>query len=277
MDQDQRSERLLAISDWERLYFQQSSSAATTSEPWVLDTKKRLPERYEKRLIDLLDRFVFYTQTLILNSNTQHDTEQRMLTTARVFDDRVQEIADLKHLRYEQNRFLLEQSTAKQRLISFGQGGLTGLGGPMLLAADLPLMLAINLRTVQLSAMSFGYDLRHPAEMMIALKAFHTATLPRKLQRAAWIELQHEKERLATSFPVFYDGKEEVITAEWLQQPLRQIGKLALITMLRKKMVQGIPVAGIFLGAMSNYQFSRQVSDISAHYYEKRYLEDMVD
>ncbi|GAK02914.1 EcsC protein [Geomicrobium sp. JCM 19037] len=277
MDQDQRYERQLAISEWERLYFQQSSSGVTTSEPWAVDTKKRIPERYEKRLIDLLDRFVFYTQTLILNSSTQHDTEQRMLTTARVFDDRVQEIADLKQLRYEQNRFLLEQSTAKQRLISFGQGGLTGLGGPMLLAADLPLMLAINLRTVQLSAMSFGYDLRHPAEMMIALKAFHTATLPRKLQHAAWIELQHEKERLATSFPLFYDGEEEVITTEWLQQPLRQIGKLAIITMLRKKMVQGIPVAGIFLGAMSNYQFSRQVSEISAHYYEKRYLEDMAD
>ncbi|EZH66727.1 hypothetical protein DH09_01945 [Bacillaceae bacterium JMAK1] len=271
MDEAKLHERLRELHEWEALYFPEEIRHRKFT-----NSQDVLPKRYEKKLVELVDRFMFYTQTLILNSSAQVEAEQRILSTAKVFNHRIEHISELDQLSFEQNKFILEQQTAKQRLLSFGQGGLTGLGGPFLLAADLPLMLATNLRTVQLAAMSFGNDLRHPREMMIALKAFHVATLPRKAQYEGWTELQAEKEVWMGRFPVFYGGNEEVTSAEWFQQPLRQIAKLMIISVLRKKMVQGIPIAGIAVGAYSNYQLARQVSTIAGHYYERRYLEEVL-
>ncbi|QQK77314.1 EcsC family protein [Salicibibacter cibarius] len=271
---EQIEERLQAIREWEERYFENRDMQTWSVQELQAEAASRLPKKWQEKLIEGVDRFLFYTQSMILNANVQREVEERILATARVFRDDIATITDVRKLTLEQNQFIRMQMVAKQRLFAFGQGGITGFGGPFLLAADLPLLMAINLRTVQLSALSFGYDMRHPAEMMIALKVFEVGTSPSSTQFQGWKELEAEEENIVGAFPGFYNGNEQIINEEWLHQPLRQIGKLAMIFMLRKKLIQGVPLVGIAYGAYSNYRLAKQVSDISGVYYEKRYLLD---
>ncbi|SDI78286.1 EcsC family protein [Natribacillus halophilus] len=264
-------QRLEAIQEWENRYFEGSNAEAWAMQKWQTEALARMPEKWHEKLLDGVDRFLFYTQSMILNSNVQRETEERVLVTARVFQDDINGINDVRKLRVEENQFILSQLMAKQRLLAFGQGGVTGFAGPFLLASDMPLLMAINLRTVQLSALAFGYDLRHPAEMMIALKVFQVGSSPYFMQYPGWKELETETENIVGEF---YNGQERVIDEKWLQQPLRQVGKLAMIAMLRKRLIQGVPLVGVAYGAYSNYRLTRQVSEIASAYYEKRYLLD---
>ncbi|QQK81133.1 EcsC family protein [Salicibibacter cibi] len=269
---EQIEERLHAIREWEERYFEDREMETWSVQELQAEALSRLPKKWQEKVIEGVDRFLFYTQSMILNANVQREVEERILATARVFRDDITTITDVRKLTLEQNQFIRMQMVAKQRLFAFGQGGITGFGGPFLLAADLPLLMAINLRTVQLSALAFGYDMRHPAEMMIALKVFEVGSSPSFTQFQGWKALESEKENIVGAFPGFYNGSEQIINEEWLQQPLRQIGKLAMIFMLRKKLIQGVPLIGIAYGAYSNYRLAKQVSDISGVYYEKRYL-----
>ncbi|MBB6448157.1 hypothetical protein HNR44_000106 [Geomicrobium halophilum] len=269
---EQIQRRLEALQEWEEHYFQTRDTHFRSLEALQAETISRIPRRWNQKLMDAVDRFLFYTQSMILNTGVQREIEERILTTARVFRDDIEGIADVGKLRVEENKFILSQVMAKQRLLAFGQGGITGFGGPFLLASDIPLLMAINLRTVQLSALSFGYDLRHPAEMMIALKVFQVGSTPHSLQYQGWQELEWEKGNIVKEFPGLYEGDEQIIDEDWLQQPLRQVGKLTMIMLLRKKLIQGVPLIGIAYGAYSNYRFARQVSEIASGYYEKRNL-----
>ena len=90
----------------------------------------------------------------------------------------LEKIEDLKKLDIDQLQYIAEQQIARHRLYSFAQGGLAGTGGTLLLGTDIPAMAVINLRVVQLIAMTYGFEVNTPYEMMSSLKVFHTATLP---------------------------------------------------------------------------------------------------
>ena len=82
----------------------------------------------------------------------------------------------------------------KHRLYSFAQGGVSGSGGMVLLGGDLPAMAVINIRVVQLIAMTYGYEVNTPVEMMLALKVFHAGMMPKRLQGVAWGEFNRRNE-----------------------------------------------------------------------------------
>ncbi|MFC5712782.1 EcsC family protein [Thalassorhabdus alkalitolerans] len=265
--------RLYEIERWEDEFFSHvPTDFEVTYQRLYREGFKKLPEKRKQKLLDTVDKFLFYAQSLTLNSRFHQEATERIITQARIFNEEVKEIQDMKSLKLHQLHFIHSQQAAKQRLISLGQGGLSGAGGVLLIGADLPAMLIINLRAVQLTALTFGYDLRKPYEMMLAIKVFHVASLPKGMQKKAWEEVLQEWEEEDPDYPFFYGGKEEVINPSWFQQPLRQVGKAAVITLARKKLIQGIPVAGMLIGATVNYNFSCQVTEVAKNFYEKRYL-----
>ena len=62
----------------------------------------------------------------------------------------------------------------------------------LFLGADIPGMAVINLRVVQLIAMTYGIEVNTPYEMMTALKVFNTSILPKRLQSEGWEELMND-------------------------------------------------------------------------------------
>nr|WP_255640045.1 EcsC family protein [Pseudalkalibacillus hwajinpoensis] len=267
--------RMSVIHLWEEEHFaHEATDIERTFHKLYNHQLNQLDSKAKTRLYAVMDSALFHMHSLIQNSQSQVDASHRLLTDARLFHPEIEQIQDMKNLSVDQLVYIADQQIARQRMVSFAQGGLAGTGSFLLLGLDLPAVLAINLRTVQLIAMTYGYPVNYPSEMMIALKVFHMATLPKGLQERAWRELEQEVKQ-EQAHPYFYEGPEGIADANWLQGPMKQMIKGTVLMMLRKKMIQGIPILGIAIGAAVNYRFTRSVSEIAHKFYEKRFLNEL--
>ncbi|WP_078555490.1 EcsC family protein [Bacillus alkalicellulosilyticus] len=268
---DKEKKYLHEIIDWEEAYFEYDGTDFERAyQKWIEQGLNQLGENRQKKIVSSIDSFLFYLQSIVQNSSYHEEAVKRLIDQAKVFNSEIELVEDLKLLSMEQMNFMANQQVAKQRLLSFGQGGLSGFGGILLLGLDLPAMLIINLRAIQLTGLSYGYNLKRPFEMVVALKLFHVATLPKELQKYAWDELWSVVDNHYDE--LFYDGSEEITDLTWIQQPVRQLVKVTAISLLRKKLIQGLPLIGMAVGASVNYQFTKQITEVAQRFYQKRHL-----
>ncbi|MFD3445310.1 EcsC family protein [Microbacteriaceae bacterium 4G12] len=260
------------IKSWEyELSQQESTDFQMTFDKWLNQAVSRLSSQKRQEFFDRVDQWLFYLHAFIQSSQAQLDARHRLLSTARLFDSSIEHIEDLRNLTIDQLIYITEHQIAKHRLYSFVQGGATGVGGFLLLSADLPLMVVLNLKAVQLIATTYGYDVNRPYEMMLALKVFHAAILPPHLQQYAWQDLLQELEQTEhESF--FYVGEDALTGTGSIQITLKQLLKTFAIYSLRRKLFQGIPMFGIAIGSTVNYRLTRNVTEFTHRFYQMRYL-----
>ncbi|WP_342614279.1 EcsC family protein [Peribacillus frigoritolerans] len=259
------------ISEWqEKLYQYEPTDLAALYDKWLEQGFALLPENVQQQFFDKLDTWLFHLHAMVQSSQVQIDARERILASARVFNEEMETLSDLKHLPIDQLNYIANQHIAKHRLYSFAQGGMSGSGGLLLLGSDIPAMTVINVRTVQLIAMSYGVEVNTPFEMMLALKVFNAGAMPKRLQGIAWEELIREVQTAEDDY--FYLGIEELTNPTWMEQPLKQLLKALAITVFRKKLVRGIPFISMAIGAGSNYQMTRNVSEFAQKFYQYRYL-----
>lgn len=256
---------------WEESLFKhESNDLSVLYDKWLELTFSLLPTHTKEQFFANLDNWLFYLHTIVQSSQIQMDARERILTTARIFNEEITTVTDLNRLKIDQLNYIANQQIVKHRLYSFTQGGVSGSGGIVLLGGDIPAMTVINIRIVQLIAMVYGYEVNTPVEMMLALKVFHAGTMPKRLQGAAWGELIEEMKAKEDDY--FYIGNEELTNISWLEQPLKQVLKSVAITMFRKKQFQGIPFISMAIGAGTNYQITRKISEFAQKFYQYRYL-----
>ncbi|WP_059171399.1 EcsC family protein [Bacillus sp. FJAT-27445] len=264
---------LAEIKDWEKKILEyEPNDLQLTYEKYFETGFSMLPENVRSQFFSLVDNWLFHLNAIIQGAQFQLDAKERIIATARVFNSGVERIEDLKDLDIDQLNYIAQQQIARHRLYSFAQGGMSGTGGALLLGVDIPAMAVINLRAVQLLAMTYGYEVNTPFEMMTSLKVFHTSTLPPRLQGESWEELLDELKGERDRY--FYEGDDQLTDSSWLEMPMRQLLKGAVIALFRKKMVQGIPLVSMAVGSLTNYQLTRRVTEFSHHYYRLRYLTD---
>ena len=261
------------ISEWEKnLFNYEPNDFQLTYEKYLERSFSLLPETVQKQFFSLVDTWLFHLHGMIQGSQLQMDAKERILSSGRVFIPDLENISDLKNLEINQLQYIAEQHIARHRLYSLAQGGLAGTGSSLLLGMDIPAMAVINLRVVQLIAMTYGYEVNTPYEMMTSLKVFHIGTLPPRIQKEGWIMLKDELEKYEN--PYFYEGTEEISNITWLEQPLQQVFKAMVIALFRRKMIQGMPLVSIAIGAGANYQLTRKVTELAHKYYQYRYLKE---
>ncbi|MGE7905135.1 EcsC family protein [Peribacillus sp. NPDC094092] len=259
------------ISEWqEKLYQYEPTDLAALYDKWLEQGFALLPENVQQQFFDKLDTWLFHLHAMVQSSQVQIDARERILASARVFNEEIETLSDLKNLSIDQLNYIANQHIAKHRLYSFAQGGMSGSGGLLLLGSDIPAMTVINVRIVQLIAMSYGVEVNTPFEMMLALKVFNAGAMPKRLQGIAWEELIREVHTAEDDY--FYLGIEELTNPTWMEQPLKQLLKALSITVFRKKLVRGIPFISMAIGAGSNYQMTRGVSEFAQKFYQYRYL-----
>jgi hypothetical protein len=260
------------IENWEETYFIEGNKNSYYSlESSFNEVIEKWRPDLQEKLLKTVDSIIFHSHAIAQNSKYDQETTAKVLDFGRIFNENINEIPDMKLLKIDQLRYIANQHLAKQRLISLTQGGFAGIGGLFTVALDLPLMLTINLRSIQLTAMTYGYDLNKPYELMLALKVFHVATLPKTLQKEGWKQLLLELHEYEDEWLLFEEPNIDRSTV-WLMQPLKQIGKGLILYLCRKKLIQGLPLIGITVGASANYFLAKQVSEIAHHFYQKRFL-----
>lgn len=127
-------------------------------------------------------------------------------------------------------------------------------------------MLIINLRSVQVLASLYGRPADSPNEIMTALKVFCAGCLPHEQRKEAWNELMDELEKEQQGF--FYDGKDEIVQEKMLHSLLSELIKLSFILFFKRKS----SMAGTIIGAAANYHFTKEMTELAHHFYQKSYL-----
>ncbi|MFT4414991.1 EcsC family protein [Fredinandcohnia humi] len=271
----EREEKILReIENWAvQLQQYETTDFEMTYEKWVENSFELIPEHVRNEFFAKLDNWLFHLHAMLQGTQIQMDARQRLITSARIFRQEIEEISDLKELSVDQLTYLAEHQIAKHRLYSFAQGGLTGTGGFILLGTDIPAITVINLRIVQLIAMTYGYEVNTPFEMMTSLKVFHVATLPKRMRYHGWEALIEEIDGTYQN-QFIYEGSEELTNETWLEFPLKHIIKAITISLLRKKVIQKVPLISMAIGAGMNYQLTRQISEFAHNYYRLRFLKE---
>ncbi|MHC0037363.1 EcsC family protein [Pseudoneobacillus sp. C159] len=269
-ERDQRVREKLT--EWEtKLLGYQPNDFELTYEKYLERAFSLLPDDIQTQFFALLDNWLFHLHAIIQGTQFQADAKERILTAGRVFDPQIETITDMRKLEIDQLNYIVGQQVARHRFYSFAQGALAGTGGTILLSSDLPAMAVINLRAVQLIAMSYGFEVNTPFEMMSSLKVFHIATLPNRLQIQGWEELKNE---LSDAHDYLFEGNEKLTDVSWFEQPIKQLLKAIAIMTFRKKYLQGIPLISMSIGAGSNYFLTRKVTEFAQNYYQMRYLQN---
>ncbi|WP_077214242.1 EcsC family protein [Bacillus dakarensis] len=262
---------LSEIKEWEKsLYNYMPNDLELTYEKYVDRAFSLLPEEKQAEFFSVLDTWLFHFHSFIQGMQLQHDARERILSAGRIFVHDIEEIDDLKKLTIDQLQYIAQQQIARHRLYSLTQGGLSGTGGTLLLGTDIPAMVVINIRVVQLIAIVYGYEVNHPFEMMTSLKVSHAATLPMRIQAQAWEQLMHELKN--TDEYYFYDGEDELTNLTTLDQPIKQMLKAFTILLFKNKKFQGVPFLSMAIGAGMNYQLTRRVTEFAHKYYQMRFL-----
>lgn len=268
---ERESKVLENIAQWSnQLYQYEPNDFELTFDKYLDKSFSLLPEDVQSQFFSLLDTWLFHLHALIQGAQLQMDAKERILTAGRIFNAEITNIDQLRELNIEQLQYIAEQQISRHRFYSMVQGGLSGTGGSLMLGSDIPAMAVINLRVVQLIAMTYGYEVNTPFEMMTSLKVFHGATLPSRLQGRAWEELLNDLNQHQTYY--FYEGNEDITDITWMEKLIKQMFKAIVISMFKKKTMKGIPIIAIGIGASTNYLFTRKVTDFAHKYYQMRYL-----
>lgn len=242
-----------------------------TFDRWLNRKLNEIPVRMQKGFYKKVDSSLFNLHSVIQNSFVQQDAKKQILLSARALHQEIEQISDLHFLSIDQLHYLADLQTSKHRLYSFLQGGLTGTGGLMLTGADIPMQTILNLRAIQMISMCYGYEINNPYEMMTSLKVYHASLMPQHLQYEHWLGLKKEINS-DHGMNYFYEGSEDLADINSMEYLLKQVAKLSVLSLFKRKLIAGIPLVSMMIGATGNYQFTRQITEFANRYYQYRLI-----
>ncbi|MEM9666954.1 MAG: EcsC family protein, partial [Bacteroidota bacterium] len=160
----------------------------------------------------------------------------------------VEGVTDLRHEPLElldpMARALFTQNTVLAAI----EGGGTGLGGAVFIAADIPLLFTINLRMIQQIGATYGFPMRGPSFRPLVLSIFNAAVSgDRDAKNAALREVSVAAAAFANDLA--YKGRVSGTFRDQNRHLPREIAK----NLVGRKMAQMIPLAGAAIGAGVNY------------------------
>ncbi|WP_379138481.1 EcsC family protein [Paenibacillus sp. sgz500958] len=151
------------------------------------------------------------------------------------------------------------------------QGASTGFGGVFTLAADIPAVLGLSLKVIQEIGLCYGYDPTNKIERIFTVKVMQFASSDVVGKRTILQELNLQT------------GGDGDILAGTNAAISKIQGWREVITMYRdnwgwKKLMQAVPVAGMFFGAYTNRKALEDVAEAARMLYKKRrILERLVE
>ena len=148
------------------------------------------------------------------------------------------------------------------------EGGGAGLGGAVLIIADIPLLFTLNFRLIQQIGTSYGFPMRGPSFRPIVLSIYNVAASgSRDAKHDACREISVAAAAFAHDQP--YKGRVKGVFRDQNRHLPREIGK----NLLGRKIGQAIPVAGAAVGAGINYWFTTETAEAAYMLFRALHLE----
>lgn len=232
---------------------------------WAMKPVDWLVERLSPDLVDQVSNGVgSFLQMLNDASEWTYDATGT-LTAARKRGIVSESIVDLRSQPLDQLDGLARSYFTENAILAAVEGGGTGLGGVVFIAADVPLLFTINFRLIQQISSSYGFPLRGPAHRPLVLAVFNVAASGTREARA---DAVREMSVAAAAFAAEQGYKGRV--SGTFQDQNRHIPREIAKNIVGRKLAQAIPLAGAAVGAGVNYWFTTQTAE--AAYMLFRYL-----
>ncbi|MBY0009203.1 EcsC family protein [Paenibacillus typhae] len=156
-----------------------------------------------------------------------------------------------------------EKLSGSSRNVATVQGATTGFGGVFTLAVDIPAILGLSLKVIQEIGLCYGYDPTDKTERIFTVKVMQFASSDVVGKRTILQELNLQA------------GGSGDITAGANAAVSKIQGWKEVITVYRdnwgwKKLLQTVPVAGMFFGAYTNRKALEDVAEAAQMLYRKR-------
>jgi len=180
----------------------------------------------------------------------------------------VETIEDLRNEPLEINDAIARSFFSQNAVLAAVEGGGTGLGGAVFIAADIPLLFGINFRLIQQIGAAYGFQLKGPSFRPLVLSIFNVAASGEKRAKN---EALREISVAAAAFAndLAYKGRVTGTFRDQNRHLPREIAK----NIVGRKIAQAIPIAGAAVGAGINYWFTTETAEAAYMMFRAMYLE----
>ncbi|KEP25407.1 EcsC family protein [Bacillus zhangzhouensis] len=218
---------------------------------------KLTPAFIQKKIGVLLDEMGNYIQSggvyLTSEKGIIHQFQKKCA------DESIQRIEDIENAPIEVMDAISEHMGKNRTNLATVQGATTGVGGMFTLAADIPAVLGLSLKTLQDIAVTYGYDPKNKEERVFIIKCLqlNSADVVGKKSILKELKSYHASE-----------GKHENMISQI--QGWREVVYNYRDSFGWKKLFQLVPIAGILFGAVSNRSQLKGIAETGMMQYRKR-------
>ena len=222
--------------------------------------------------VDLIDRLsdAIVDGLGVLNDASEWTYEEDdVLDKARARGLDVDTVDDLRDKPLEDLDPLAREFVNQNAILAAIEGGGTSLGGPLFIAADIPLLFTINFRVIQQIGGAYGFPLRKPEFKPLVIAIYNVAASGSQQSKS---DAVRELSVAAAAFAhdTEYRGRRGSGT---FRDQNRHVPRELAKNLAARKLGQLIPVAGAAIGAGVNYWFTDQTAKTSAMLFRALYLE----
>ncbi|WP_353853773.1 EcsC family protein [Bacillus sp. Bos-x628] len=218
---------------------------------------KLTPAFIQKKIGVLLDEMGHYIQS----GGVYLTSEKGIILQfqAKCAGESIHSIEDIQKAPIEVMDTISEHMGKNRANLATVQGATTGVGGMFTLAADIPVVLGLSLKTLQDIAVTYGYDPKNKEERVFIIKCLqlNAADVVGKKSILKELKSYHASE-----------GKRENMISQI--QGWREVVFNYRDSFGWKKLFQLVPIAGILFGAVSNRSQLKGIAETGIMQYRKR-------
>ncbi len=227
-----------------------------------------LVERISPQVIDQAGDAVQSFLSMLNDASHWTYDAQETISAAKRRNIDVSSISELRSQPLELLDPLARSYFTENALMAAVEGGGTGLGGALLIVADVPLLFTINFRLIQQIAAAYGFVLREPSNRPLVLAVFNVAASDSRDARADALR------EISVAAAAFASGQEYKgrISGTFRDQN-RHIPREIAKNLVGRKIGQLIPLAGAAVGAGVNYWFTSQTAEAAYMLFRALFVE----
>jgi len=219
-------------------------------------------------IIDQADKAVSQFLSMLNEGSTWTYDPSEVLSSARKMGLDVTQISDLQSGDLAKLDSLSKSYFSENAIMAAVEGGGTGLGGAVLIAADIPLLFGINLRLIQQIGAAYGFDVSGPEFGPLVLSIFNVAASgSRESKNESLREITVAAAAVAHASN--YKGRVSGTFRDQNRHLPREIAK----NIVGRKIAQMIPIAGAAIGAGINYWFTTETAETAFMLFRALYIE----
>jgi len=253
------------IEKWQR----GDASMLTQAFSWVMKPVDWVIERtVSPDLVDQASEAVEQFLSMLSDASEWTYDAKELKRAAHKHGLEVEQAEDLRDASLEEVDALARSYFNENTLLAALSGGGTGLGGAVLIAADIPLLFTINFRLIQQIGAAYGFPMRGPEYRPIVLSVYNVAASgERDAKASALREISVAAAAFANNLA--YKGRVSGTFGDQTRHVPREIAK----NIVGRKVLQMVPLAGAAVGAGINYWFTSETAQAAYMLFRGLYLE----